>query len=166
MLNIAVIMGRLTATPELRTTPNGISVTSFSVAVERSYSSRNGGERQTDFINVVAWRGTAEFICKYFTKGQMIAINGSIQTRNYEDKQGNKRTAVEIVADNANFCGSKRESGGDGESYGGSYGGSFSEPRGFSEPQPDPVPKESAPAFSSGDNDKFEDLFVDEDLPF
>jgi len=158
MLNIAVIMGRLTATPELRTTPNGISVTSFSVAVDRSYSSRNGGERQTDFINVVAWRSTAEFICKYFTKGQMIAINGSIQTRNYEDKQGNKRTAVEIVVDNANFCGSKRESS--GESYGGSYGGSFSEP------QPDPVPKEPAPAFSSGDNDKFEDLFVDEDLPF
>ena len=109
MLNIAVIMGRLTAAPELRTTPNGVSVTSFSVAVDRSYSSRSGGERQTDFINVVAWRGTAEFICKYFQKGQMIAIDGSIQTRNYEDKQGNKRTAVEVVANNANFCGSKRE---------------------------------------------------------
>lgn len=160
MLNIAVIMGRLTATPELRTTPNGVSVTSFSVAVDRSYSSRGSSERQTDFINVTAWRGTAEFICKYFQKGQMIAINGSIQTRNYEDKQGNRRTAVEIVADNANFCGSKRESGGgDGEPYGGQSGS-------FADPAPDPVPKEPAPAFSSGDSDKFEDLFVDEDLPF
>ena len=98
MLNIAVIMGRLVAAPELRTTPSGVSVTSFRVAVDRSYSSRDGGERQTDFIDVVAWRGTAEFVCKYFQKGQMIAVNGRIQTRSYEDKQGNKRTAVEFVA--------------------------------------------------------------------
>ena len=158
MLNIAVIMGRMVAAPELRTTPSGVSVTSFRVAVDRSYSSRDGGERQTDFIDVVAWRGTAEFVCKYFQKGQMIAVNGRIQTRSYEDKQGNKRTAVEIVADNVNFCGSKRESGGD-DSYGGSYGGSFAAPA-------EPAPKEPAPAFSSGDSDKFEDLFVDEDLPF
>lgn len=167
MLNVAVIMGRLVAAPELRTTPSGISVCSFRVAVDRSYSSRDGGERQTDFIDVVAWRNTAEFVCKYFQKGQMIAVNGRIQTRNYEDKQGNKRTAVEIVADNVNFCGSKRESGGgDGDSYGGSYGGSFASPRSSSELPPDPIPKEPAPAFSSGDSDKFEDLFVDEDLPF
>lgn len=116
MLNIAVIMGRLVAAPELRTTPSGVSVTSFRVAVDRSYSSRDGGERQTDFIDVVAWRGTAEFVCKYFQKGQMIAVNGRIQTRNYEDKQGNKRTAVEVVAENVHFCGSKRESG-SGDTY-------------------------------------------------
>lgn len=111
MLNCAVIMGRLTATPELRTTSTGISVTSFSVAVDRSYA-KPGEERQTDFINVVAWRSTADFVTRFFTKGQMIAVQGSIQTRNYEDKNGNKRTAVEIVADNVSFCGSKSESGG------------------------------------------------------
>lgn len=168
MLNIAVIMGRLTATPELRTTPNGVSVTSFSVAVDRSYSSKGGGERQTDFINVTAWRGTAEFICKYFQKGQMIAINGSIQTRNYEDKQGNRRTAVEIVADNANFCGSRRESGGGDEAYGGSFGGSFSGGGGAQAPAASApaAPAEPAPAYSSGDADEFGDVFEDNDLPF
>ena len=110
MLNCAVIMGRLTADPELRTTTSGISVTSFSVAVDRSYV-RAGEERQTDFINVVAWRQTAEFVTRYFHKGSMIAVQGSIQTRNYEDKTGAKRTAVEIVADNVSFCGSKNDSG-------------------------------------------------------
>ena len=108
MLNCAIIMGRLTADPELRTTGNGISVTSFSVAVDRNYQ-RQGQERQTDFINVVAWRQTAEFVSRYFRKGQMIAVQGSIQTRNYEDRNGNKRTAVEIVADNVSFCGSKEQ---------------------------------------------------------
>ncbi len=110
MLNVAAIMGRLTADPELRTTPSDISVTSFTVAVDRSYC-KPGEERQADFINVVAWRGTAEFVCKYFTNGQMIAISGSIQTRKYEDRDGNKRTAFEIVADQVSFCGSKTESG-------------------------------------------------------
>jgi len=104
MLNCAVIMGRLTATPELKTTLKGISVTTFTVAVNRSF----GGE--TDFINVVAWRNTAEFITRYFEKGSMIAITGSIQTRKYEDGNGNKRTAFEVVANNVSFCGSKSES--------------------------------------------------------
>ena len=110
MLNCAIIMGRLTADPELRTTQSGVSVTSFSVAVDRSFV-RAGEERQTDFINVVAWRQTAEFVTRYFHKGSMIAVQGSIQTRNYEDKNGNKRTAVEIVANNVSFCGSKAETG-------------------------------------------------------
>lgn len=105
MLNVAVITGRLTADPELRKTTTGISVTFITVAVERNY--KNGEERESDFINVVAWRGTADFVSTYFKKGQMIAIQGSIQTRNYEDKNGNKRTAVEIVAENVSFCGSK-----------------------------------------------------------
>lgn len=109
MLNIAVIMGRLTADPELRTTPNGASVTSFTVAVDRSYQ-KPGTERVTDFINCVAWRQTAEFITKYFNKGSMIAISGSIQQRSYTDKDGNKRNAFEIVADKASFCGGKKES--------------------------------------------------------
>jgi len=94
MLNCAIIMGRLTADPELKTTQSGISVTSFSVAVDRNYTPK-GQERQTDFINVVAWRQTAEFVTRYFHKGSMIAIEGSIQTRKYQDKNGNNRTAVE-----------------------------------------------------------------------
>ena len=110
MLNCAVIMGRLVADPELRTTGSGISVTSFTVAVDRSYQ-KAGTERQTDFIDVVAWRQTAEFVSRYFHKGSMIAVQGSIQARSYEDKQGIKRKAVEIVADNVSFCGSKSESG-------------------------------------------------------
>ena len=111
MLNCAVIMGRLVADPELRTTPNGISVTSFCVAVDRSFV-KAGEERKADFINVVAWRQTADFVTRYFHKGSMRAVQGSIQTRSYEDKNGNKRTAVEIVADNVSFCGSKSEQGG------------------------------------------------------
>ena len=106
MLNNAVIMGRLVADPELRTTGNGISVTSFTVAVDRRFV-RQGEERQADFIDIIAWRQTAEFVSKYFRKGSMIAVQGSIQTRMYEDKNGNKRKAVEIVADNVSFCGSK-----------------------------------------------------------
>ena len=108
MLNTAILMGRLTADPELKTTQNGVSVTSFCVAVDRRFQ-RQGEEKQTDFINVVAWRQTADFVSRYFHKGSMIAVQGSIQTRNYEDKNGNKRTAVEIVADNVSFCGSKAE---------------------------------------------------------
>ena len=108
MLNCAVIMGRLVADPELRTTTSGISVTSFRVAVDRSFV-RQGEERQADFIDVVAWRQTAEFVTRFFRKGSMIAVQGSIQTRNYEDRNGNKRTAVEIVADNVSFCGSKKD---------------------------------------------------------
>ena len=109
MLNSVIIMGRLTADPELRTTPSGLSVTSFTVAVDRNYKS--GDERQTDFISVVAWRGTADFVTRFFKKGQMIAVQGSLQVRNYEDKNGNKRTAYEVVADNVSFCGSKNEGG-------------------------------------------------------
>ena len=104
-LNKVILAGRLTADPELKTTPNGISVCSFSVAVDRRYSKDN---KQTDFINVVAWRSTAEFITKYFSKGNSICVCGSIQTRNYTDKNGNKRTAVEVVAEEATFCEGKK----------------------------------------------------------
>lgn len=107
MLNTVVLMGRLVADPELRTTQSGLSVTSFRVAVDRPHSR----DKETDFISIVAWRQTAEFVCKYFTKGQMIALQGSIQTRSYEDKQGNKRTAVEVLADKVSFCGGKQEGG-------------------------------------------------------
>lgn len=107
MINSVIIMGRMTKDPELKTTQSGLSVISFTVAVDRKY--QKGGERQADFLNVVAWRQTAEFVEKYFHKGSMIAVQGSIQTRKYEDKNGNNRTAVEIVADNVSFCGSKDE---------------------------------------------------------
>ena len=105
-INVVVIQGRVCNDPELKTTTSGVSVTSFCVAVDRSYV-KPGEERQADFINVVAWRQTADFVTRYFHKGSMIAVQGSIQTRSYEDKNGVKRTAVEIVADNISFCGSK-----------------------------------------------------------
>lgn len=101
MFNLVVLTGRLTTDPELKTTPNGVSVCSFSIAVERRY--KQGEERQADFINIVAWRGSAEFICKYFKKGSMIGIEGSIQTRKYQDRDGNNRTAFEVVANNVQF---------------------------------------------------------------
>jgi single-strand DNA-binding protein len=108
-LNVAVLLGRLCADPELRHTPNGISVTSFTIAVDRSYTPK-GKDKQTDFIDIVAWRSTADFCAKYFTKGQLIAVQGSIQTRKYTDREGNKRTAFEIVADNVHFAEPKRDS--------------------------------------------------------
>lgn len=99
MLNIIAIMGRLTAEPELRHTPNGVATCTFRIAVERSFA-RAGEERKADFIDIVTWRKAAEFVCKYFGKGSLIAVNGSLQTRSYEDKNGNRRTAYEVVADN------------------------------------------------------------------
>jgi single-strand DNA-binding protein len=107
MLNNAVIMGRICNDPELRTTPSGVSVTRFTVAVDRAYV-KQGEERKTDFINVIAWRGTSEFICRNFNKGKMIAVQGSIQTGSYE-KDGVKHNTFEINADNVFFCGAKNE---------------------------------------------------------
>ena len=107
MFNLVVLTGRLTADPELKTTSNGLSVTTFSIAVDRRY--RSGEERQTDFINIVAWRQSAEFITKYFKKGSLIGIEGSIQTRRYQDKNGNNRTAFEVVANNVQFVEAKRD---------------------------------------------------------
>ena len=109
MLNLTIIQGRLTARPELKTTQSGVSVTTFTVACERSYV-KQGEDRQVDFINIVAWRQTAEFITRFFDKGQQIIVNGSLQTRNYEDKQGNKRTAFEVVATEVYFCDKKSDS--------------------------------------------------------
>lgn len=108
MLNVIALMGRLTAEPELRHTPNGVATCTFRIAVERSFA-RAGEERKADFIDIVTWRKTAEFVCKYFGKGSLIAVNGSLQTRNYEDKNGNRRTAYEVVADNVHFAGEKTE---------------------------------------------------------
>ena len=154
MLNVAVLMGRLVADPELRQTPSGISVTSFTLAVDRSYV-KAGTERQTDFIDVVAWRNTAEFVCKYFRKGQLAAVQGSIQTRTYTDKEGNKRKAFEIVADNVHFAEPKRD---------GASGGSHPAER--TESHAPAQSEQPAPAYSSGKADDFEEIPSDDDLPF
>lgn len=150
MLNVAVIMGRLVADPELRHTPNDIAVTTFTLAVDRSYT-KAGAEKQTDFIDVVAWRGTAEFVCKYFGKGRMMAVHGSIQTRSYTDKDGNKRKAFEIVASDVNFADSKRDGG-----SGGDYGAQ----------RPAADSAEPTSTYSNGSNDDFEEMLGDDDLPF
>lgn len=112
MLNRTVLMGRLTRDPKLRQTPNNVSVATFSLAVDRNYQA-DKNNKQTDFINIVAWRHTAEFVSKYFTKGQLVAVEGSIQTRNYQDKDGNNRTAFEVVADQVYFAERKNQAGAD-----------------------------------------------------
>ena len=147
MINNVVLMGRLTAAPELKTTQSGISTVRFSVAVERRYN-KQGDERQTDFIDCVAWRQTAEFVSKYFNKGSMIAVIGSIQTRNYEDKNGNKRKAVEVQVDNVSFCGSKSETG-----------------TGGGNPNLD-VLKDKVEQFNAPQNDSSYTDIPDDDLPF
>ena len=115
MLNHITIMGRLTRDPELRRTGSGIAVASFTVAVDRDFGGRDGGEKETDFIDCVAWRQTGEFVSKYFTKGRMIVVSGRLQIRNWTDKDGNKRRTAEVVADNCYFGDSRRE----GENAGG-----------------------------------------------
>ena len=109
MLNSVVIMGRLTRDPELRRTQSGTAVTSFSLAVDRDFKSQSG-EKETDFIDVVAWRNTGEFAAKYLAKGRMAAVEGRIQVRDWQDKDGNRRKSVEVVADNVYFADSKRDS--------------------------------------------------------
>ncbi len=146
-LNIAVLIGHFTANPELKQTQSGISVTSFTLAVDRSYC-KQGQERQADFINIVAWRGTAEFICKYFKKGSMIAAQGSIQTRTYTDKNGIKRKAFEIVADKVNFCGSKSDNTADDKCNKSTY-----------------KVAGSTPDIENDDSDNFGEI-SDDDLPF
>lgn len=116
MLNVVAIMGRLVADPELRTTTQGHSVCSFRIACDRSYV-QQGQQRQADFIDIVAWQQQADFVSKYFRKGSMIAVEGRLQTRNYQDKNGNSRTAVEVVANNISFAGAKRQDGQNAPSY-------------------------------------------------
>ena len=148
MLNHIVIMGRLTRDPELRRTASGVAVTSFTVAVDRDFGKNENGEKETDFIDCVAWRQTGEFVAKYFQKGRMAVVSGRLQIRPWTDKDGNKRRTAEIVADNVYFGDSKR----DGET-----GGAYSAP--------------AAPAFggysapASGASD-FASLDDDATLPF
>ena len=158
MLNHIVVMGRLTRDPELRTTQSGVNVASFTVAVERDFGGRDGAERQTDFFDCAAWRQTGEFVSKYFQKGRMIVVSGRMQSRKYQDREGNNRTAWEIQADNVYFGDSKRDSDNAGYSQS-SYTGQSSYSRGSDSPrQSAPVP----PVTPS----PFEELEDDGELPF
>ena len=124
MLNRIILMGRLTRDPELRRTQSGTAVTSFSLAVDRDFKSQNG-DKETDFIDIVAWRSTAEFVSKYFTKGRMAVVEGRLQIRDWQDKDGNKRRSAEVVADNVYFGDSKRDAASDG-----GYAPAYSAPAG------------------------------------
>lgn len=148
MLNVVALNGRLVADPELKTTQTGLSVCSFRIAVDRSYS--KGSEKQTDFIDIVTWRQQAEFVSKYFRKGQLVAVQGSLQMRNWQDKEGNKRVSAEVVADNVHFAESKRDSAAANQMA--TSGDRFN-----SEPKP---------AYQSGDTGDFVEVPGDDDLPF
>ncbi|MDO4567015.1 MAG: single-stranded DNA-binding protein [Oscillospiraceae bacterium] len=150
MLNHVVLMGRLVADPELQHTPNDIALTRVRIACDRNYA-RQGEERKTDFIDVTFWRGTAEFVCKYFAKGRMIALEGSLRVDNYTDREGNKRTRYYVEGSDVYFADSKQSSG-----SGGSY-------------TPAPAPADSAlpqTGYSSGEADDFSIVEDDDDLPF
>ncbi|MEY8318166.1 single-stranded DNA-binding protein [Oscillospiraceae bacterium 50-58] len=161
MLNHIVIMGRLARDPELRRTQSGVPVVSFRLAVDRDFKDKNTGERGTDWIDVVAWRATGEFVSRYFTKGRMAVVEGRLQMRDWTDKEGNKRTSAEVVADNVYFGDSRRD--GDGSGYSPSYGGgqsSYSAPA----PRSDPFGGYGAPP---ADGDQFAELSTDDgNLPF
>ena len=145
-------MGRLVADPELRTTPAGVNVCSFRIACDRNFA-KPGEQRQADFVDIVAWRQQADFVCRYFQKGSLIAINGRIQTRNYQDKNGNNRTAFAVVAENINFGGSK------GTSSAKVDDGGEAAPRSEAWPKADP------PA-NYGGVDDFAVIDDNDDLPF
>jgi len=160
MFNKVILIGRLVADPELKQTPNGVAVAPFRIAVDRPYS--KGSERQADFIDIVAWRNNAEFVSRYFSKGKLILVEGSLQVRNYVDKNDQKRTTYEVVADNCRFAESK------GASQGG--GNSARMPGDFDAP-PRGIPSSTATnspasAYSSGSVDDFVQIDDDGDLPF
>lgn len=159
MLNVVAIMGRLVADPELKTTTSGTSVCSFRIACDRNFA-KQGEERQADFITVQAWRQTAEFVCKYFQKGSLIAIEGSLQTRQYQDKSGSNRTAVEVVANNVSFAGAKAADKPATASYEQQTANHVREANAaHSAPQ-------AAPEYAQGSTDDFAVIEDSEDLPF
>ena len=157
MLNTVSIMGRLTADPELRITPNGTAVTSFSIACERDKKTENG-EREVDFFDIVAWRNTAEFVNRYFSKGRMAAISGRLQTRNWTDKDGNKRKFVEVVADNIYFGDSKKNNTGEELPV-------TTPKAAYPTPQP-PAQTQQEPSCIQTGFDGFSEISSDDDLPF
>lgn len=157
MLNVVAIMGRLVADPELRTTQQGTNVCTFRIACERSYS-KPGEQRQADFVDIVAWGKTAEFICKFFQRGSMIAVEGSLQTRKYQDKIGNSRTSVEVVANNISFAGTKRQ---DGQSV-----LSYEQQTKNHVQQAKAAQSGDLPYYTQGDTDDFSVISDTDDLPF
>ena len=157
MLNVVAIMGRLVADPQLRQTQTGKNVASFRIACDRNRRDANG-QNQADFLDVVAWDRTAEFVCRYFTKGSLIAIDGRLQTRSYQDKNGNNRTAVEIVANNVNFAAPKSSN----PSVGGHAAPAPAPAADYSRPAAQPA----APSYSAGTNDDFALIEDEGDLPF
>ena len=159
MLNVVAIQGRLVADPELRTTPQGTSVCQFRIACERSFA-RQGEQRQADFINIVAWRSTAEFVCKYFSKGSMILVEGRIQTRQYQDKNGNSRTTTEVLASQVSFCGGKAAEKPAVQSFDQQTASHMREAKAA---QNAPKP---APDYSQGSADDFAEISDVDDLPF
>ena len=164
MLNKIFIMGRLTRDPELRHTQTGTAVATFSLAVDRDFKDKSTGERSTDFINVVAWRQTGEFVSRYFTKGRMAVVEGRLQMRDWTDKDGNKRTTAEVVADNVYFGDSKRDGEGVGSYNSGYTGGYNTAPMGGNSGYSAPAP--SGYGAPSG-VDQFAELSDDDgELPF
>ena len=159
MLNKIFLMGRLVADPELKQTTTGLPVATFRIAVDRDRKNKETGEREADFVTIVAWRATAEFVSRYFTKGRMAIVEGRLQIRPYTDRDGNKRSATEVVADNIYFGDSRRDGDGGGFDRSGS---DYSAPgRAYPAPQ---QPAYDAPA---GDKDQFTDLDDDDgELPF
>jgi single-strand DNA-binding protein len=162
MLNVVALMGRLVYEPELKTTPSGINVCSFRIACDRSFA-RQGEERKSDFIDVTAWRQTAEFVCKYFQKGSMIAIEGSLQTTSYQDKNGNNRTKVEVVASNVSFCGSKAAERAVVKDFDQQTANHVQEAKAA---QSAPQKSQNVPEYSQGSADDFSVIDDSEDLPF
>ncbi len=146
MLNKVMLMGRLTADPVLRQTQSNLSVTTFTLAVNRNYAKKDGS-RDVDFIDIVCWRNTADFVAKYFKKGQQVVVSGSLQTRTWQDNNGNNRKAVEVVADEVFFAEGKRDSG-------------------APVARNDAPTESAAPAFVSDDTDDFLELSGQDDLPF
>lgn len=161
MLNKVILMGRLTADPELRQTPSGVSSCRFSVAIDRPYKSKDSGERQTDFIRVTAWRQTAEFVSRYFSKGRMIIVEGSLRNNDYTDQNGIKHYVTEVQADNVSFGESKAASAANSITGGNS---NFQQSQ-----QTQQAPAQSQPAeetVSLGDLGDFEEILSDGEVPF
>ena len=158
MLNVVAIMGRLAADPQLRQTTTGKNVASFRIACDRGRRDANG-QSQADWLDVVAWDRTAEFVCKYFQKGSLIVVDGRLQSRTYQDKTGANRTAVEVVANNINFAGPKSSNPAPMGDAG--YGAPMAAPA----PRP-AVQATPAPSYSAGSNDDFALIEDEGDLPF
>ncbi|MCM1226555.1 MAG: single-stranded DNA-binding protein [Clostridium sp.] len=160
MLNKVILMGRLTADPELRQTPSGVSSCRFTVAIDRPYKSKESGERQADFIRVTTWRQTAEFVSRYFSKGKMIIVEGSIRNNDYTDQNGVRHYSMDVQADNVSFGESKSASSANSVSIGNGN---------FQQPQQQTAPSQTQPAQESvsiGDLGDFEEILSDGEVPF